>query len=316
MKLRSQVKNHQCYKYDILMLFLNFIIIGYLSHALFTQPMQFVSGNWTDLHQSLFQATLVFAYLTFFIKNNHYRSLWISVTLGLILQHLSVFDEIIHPFFINSGFYDLIRVSSFAGNPQYSKLVLFFPALILQVINQIKQKKDRIRVFLVFIYILITLFIATLNHFIFPSGIMKDLIKNRVEQLSKIELYDKLSFRSFCIQMNARCRVLDQNGIQILNDPSFNFDEEQFKLMNAYTNQLDAQKNITSIETNYLHAIYIVKAKADNSYYEVFDHDYVRTLWTSTLGHFSRNSFLITWLWQIFLTCILFIHLKPRLNDE
>ena len=113
--------------------------------------------------------------------------------------------------------------------------------------------------------------------------------------------------------LNARCRVLDFAGPEVLHDPDFELNEKQASQLESFSNALLDKENVEKIDTNNLLGVYVVKAKVDGTFYEIFDHDYVRVVHTTILGNFSRNSFLVTWFWQMFLFVLLFLHSTPRL---
>lgn len=313
MSLKARLKFNRPFAFDIAFLILAFLLTAIWPLRIISKPMIDIGGEWAEIHQSLFQATIVFAYLSLFIKKNHYRCFWISIAAGFLLQRYWIFDWVLQPLFIKSGFYQLIQQPRFSGNVQYSKIVVLVPALILQLIRALTRRQDRVRGAINLIYISVVLLVAFLNHNLFPTGVLKDVVNYRAQQLSHIEVFDKNSFRSFCILLNARCRVLDFAGPEVLHDPDFELNEKQASQLESFSSALLDKENVEKIDTNNLLGVYVVKAKVDGTFYEIFDHDYVRVVHTTMLGNFSRNSFLVTWLWQMFLFVLLFLHSTPRL---
>ncbi len=209
------------------------VLVGYslIAGSLLSYPVEEVAEDWVVLQQALFQGTILFSYLTLISKISDYRSLWISFLGGYFLQKVMFFDDIVHPYFISSGFYALIGAEKFGLNPQYSKIVLMVPGLVLNLGFFLFFKPKRVLRSLRIVFIGVVGSAIYLNHSSFPSGIMSSTLKEREKFLNGVEIYSKTGLREFCIHINARCRVVSQTGPELLTDPYFDLKDEGSKIL-------------------------------------------------------------------------------------
>ena len=109
MSLKARLKFHRPFLIDIIFLIVGFVLTAFWPLSIVSKPMIDIGGEWAEIHQNLFQATIVFAYLSLFVTKNHYRCFWISLAVGYLLQRYWIFDWVLHPFFIKSAFYELVQ---------------------------------------------------------------------------------------------------------------------------------------------------------------------------------------------------------------
>jgi len=79
MSLKARLKFNRPFAFDIAFLILAFLLTAIWPLRIISKPMIDIGGEWAEIHQSLFQATIVFAYLSLFIKKI------ITVVFGFLL---------------------------------------------------------------------------------------------------------------------------------------------------------------------------------------------------------------------------------------
>ena len=104
MSLKARLKFNRPFAFDIAFLILAFLLTVIWPLRIISKPMIDIGGEWAEIHQSLFQATIVFAYLSLFIKKNHYRCFWISIAAGFLLQRYWIFDWVLQPLLLSRDF--------------------------------------------------------------------------------------------------------------------------------------------------------------------------------------------------------------------
>jgi hypothetical protein len=296
---------------DFIIIFLTLSFFGVESFQFFSQDISETYSFWQNLQQSFFQSIIFIGALMLIFDKNPLRNIWIGIILGFLSKQNGFIEDHLHFFFSDFGFYKSLQQPEFGNNPQYAALSLYSVLLLFHFVFLFSRKLRSLNILFSAVLIFVNLLIVLFNHSILPSGIMKYMFQEKTNELHKIVFYSIDDFKINCMNLDLRCRVLNDSTLTTIHEPSFELDKEQETILKNLSNRIFFKNDLTIIDKNELRGIYITKI-IGNTVFELFEHRFSERLWSSSHGYFSRNCYIISNLWLLLTTCLIHIHRKRR----
>jgi len=275
-------------------------------------PYQFAFEDWICLQQTTYITSLFMA--LFFVCNIERMRYIVSLSIfgAFACEKYDFFDRYVHHFFIDNGVYKLLGQPLWSGNPQYSKLLFFVLFGVIILFKTFFQKKYTMNLILVSLFLGVNLVLVFLNHQVFPGGILKNLTSQRREILVQAERMNGVEFSYFCKYNNLHCRKYDGQKIESVSSSLEKLDENELKYFSEKGRLLQSQRIIEIINTSNLPSIFIILKNNENIYYEIFDHKTIKNFWQMSVNYFSKNVFIVSFLWLYFVLFLSFIHRRVK----
>ena len=178
-----------------------------LAHSAWIAPITAADETWLPLHNYFLQGTIFTALLCLARQIPLIRCIWIGWLVGYLSTEIDLLDGALHGLLAQTGIYRFVGNATFEQNPQYGIITMAL-VVIFSILLQLSFRKFR-RLSLVMgaVYLLIQFTIAFVNHKIYPSGIMKDVIQERAALVMSSKNLDKKNFRFFCETHLLGCRT-------------------------------------------------------------------------------------------------------------
>ena len=264
---------------------------------------------WLELHQVYYQSAIFLGFFALFST-----STWIFVyalLLGFLAQYFGLFDEILHTAFADFGFYRLIGFPGFASNPQYAKLIFYALALVVLGSKYLFKKNRTLKVAFILIVMCVNLMVVGLNHKMLPTGFMKDLVMERLAYLKSFTSKTGVELIQACSIVDIYCEVDQDPKLVSVTE----IDEKGKKYLQQFADlNLVPGMPIEMIDTNTNPNILILGRTLKGEAFKIYDARYPKLQWERSVGYFSFNCFLVSFLWYFITIC--FFHIHRRVNKN
>ncbi|MFP5387154.1 MAG: hypothetical protein ACLGHN_13830 [Bacteriovoracia bacterium] len=263
---------------------------------------------WFELHEMFYLGAMFVGLLSLF-KISHFWASIGGLFLGFLSGYTELFDEILHPLLAKS-----VYPASFAGNPQYTKLIAYsfvFGALGLSLFFT----KKRMQKIFCLILMSVNIFLVLNNHLSYPGGIFKRLTQIRVGEISLLQTLDLGKVNDYCEFHKIICRVKSGDKIEALStqlEVPEDYRSYYDDLKQGFTNTFP--RVIT--DTNKTPSIYGVFPRKDGMHIEAFDPFKMQEYWQMNAFFFYRNSSLVSSGWFFFFMLLGFVHRRVSARER
>ncbi|MFP5457313.1 MAG: hypothetical protein ACLGG7_01160, partial [Bacteriovoracia bacterium] len=170
---------------------------------------------WFDIQEIFYLSAAFVGFLMALFPKPLWNPL-LALLLGCAASGFDVFDGNLHPWLAQN----VVKNPKFLGNPQYTKLLFYSLSLGVLGISLVRARETMAKL-LTLVLLTVNLALVANNHVSYPDGYFKALLKDRKEEINRLNLVAEKELPAACTALRLHCRM--RKNLTIVGFPFFDY---------------------------------------------------------------------------------------------